>query len=77
MVEGWDKYYIDTVIDKNTVNKCRLTGFYGQPNTTRRLEAWTKLRVLNSWPKKPWLCYRDFNKIIRQDEKLGGCKKAL
>ena len=39
MVEGLDKYYIDTVIDKNTVNEWKLTGFYGEPDTARRLEA--------------------------------------
>ena len=41
MVEGLDRYYIDAVIDKNTENEWRLTGFYGEPNTARRHEAWT------------------------------------
>ena len=40
-VEGLDRYYIDAVIDKNTENEWRLTGFYGEPNTARRHEAWT------------------------------------
>ena len=76
MVEDSDRYYIDAMIDKNKENEWRLTGFYREPNTARRHEAWDKLRALNSQPEKPWLCYGDFNEIIRQDEKLGGFKEA-
>ena len=76
MVEDSDRYYIDAMIDKNKENEWRLTGFYREPNTARRHEAWDKLRALNSQPEKPWLCYGDFDEIIRQDEKLGGFKEA-
>ena len=65
-VEGSDRYYIDAVIDKNSENEWRLTGFYGEPDIARRHEARAKLKALNSQPEKPWLCYRDFNEIIRQ-----------
>ena len=75
MVEDSNKYYIDAVIDKNKENEWRLTGFYGEPGTARRHEAWDKLRALNMQPEKPWLCYGDFNEIIRQDEKLGGTRR--
>ena len=74
-VEDSDRYYVDAVIDKNTENEWKLTGFYGELDITRRHEAWAKLRALNSRPKKPWLCYRDFIEIIRQDEKLGGARR--
>ena len=74
-VEGSDRYYIDVVIEKKSENEWRLIGFYGEPNTTRRHEAWSKLRNLNSQLEKPWLCFRDFNEIIRQDEKLGGARR--
>ena len=76
-VEGSDRYFIDAVIDKDTKNEWRLTGFYGEPETARHHEVWTKLRALNSQLEKPWLCFKDFNEIIRQEEKLRGCKKAL
>ena len=74
-VEDSDRYYIDAVIDKNTENEWRLMGFYGEANTTRRHEAWDKLRALNSQLEKSWLCYGDFNKIIRKDENLRGSRR--
>ena len=38
-VEALGKYYIDAIIDKNTKNAWQLTGFYGELETTRRIEA--------------------------------------
>ncbi|XP_075636850.1 uncharacterized protein LOC142609106 [Castanea sativa] len=74
-VEGVDRNYIDAVIDKDTENEWRLTGFYGEPEIARHHEAWTILRALNSQSIKPWLCYGHFNEILRQDEKLGGASR--
>ena len=71
-VEGSDKYYIDAIININTSNQWRFTGFYGEPETTRRSEAWSKLRQLNFDSVMPWLYVGDFNEITRQEEKLGG-----
>ena len=71
-VEASGKYYIDAIIDKNTKNAWQLVGFYGEPETARRIEAWNKLRSLNSQPDISWLCVGDFNEITRQDEKVGG-----
>lgn len=34
------------------------------------------MRFLNSSPKIPWLCNWDFNKITKQDEKLGGATQS-
>ena len=49
-VESSHRYFIDVTIDKGTEGEWRLTGFYGEPKTTRRWEAWDKLRQLNSRP---------------------------
>ena len=70
-VEGSDKHYIDAVIDKNTENKWRLTGFYSEPNIARRHEAWDKLSALNSRLERSWMCYGNFNEIIRRMRKSG------
>ena len=75
-IEGLHKYYIDAVIDKNTSDQWHFTGFYGEPETTKRSEAWSKLRLLNSDPGIPWLCVGDYNEITRQDEKLGGAWRS-
>ena len=71
-VEDSSKYYIDVCIDKNTMQEWRFTGFYGEAETARRIEAWDSLRSLNHHPNTPWLCAGDFNELVIQDEKLGG-----
>ena len=40
-------YYIDAWVDKDTENQWRFTGFYGESETSRRIEAWDSLRNLN------------------------------
>ena len=75
-IEDLSNYYIDVCIDKNTVQEWRFTGFYGEPKTTRRSEAWDSLRSLNHHPNTPRLCAGDFNELVRQDEKLGGAIRS-
>ena len=43
-VEDFSKYCIDTIIDKNTDNAWRFTGFYREPITSRHCEAWDALQ---------------------------------
>ena len=64
-IEGSDKNFIHAVIDKGLESEWRLTGFYGEPKTARRFEAWDKIRRLNSNPERPWLCCGDFTEIVR------------
>ena len=71
-IMGSLKYYSHAVINKDSDNEWRLTGFYGEPETARRAEKWDQLRYLNSHSNTPWLWVGDFNEIIRQDEKVGG-----
>ena len=42
------RYYTDMIINRNTENAWRFTGFYGEPEIHRTSEAWSKLRSLNS-----------------------------
>ena len=70
-VEDSSKYCINVLVEKNTPQEWRFTGFYGEPVTARRHEAWSKLRTLNDKPNIPWLCAGDFNEITRQEEKVG------
>nr|POF20769.1 hypothetical protein CFP56_73574 [Quercus suber] len=52
--------------------KWRLTGFYRQPDTSRREETWTLLESLKHSNNLLWLCLGDYNEIISQAEKSGG-----
>ncbi|XP_075645796.1 uncharacterized protein LOC142616949 [Castanea sativa] len=62
----------DTTINKNRPDEWRFTGFYGELDTHKRHESWTKLRDLKSKKTSPWLCAGDFNEITLQLEKVGG-----
>ena len=68
-------YFIDTIINENTENAWRFTGFYGESETHRRSKAWSKLRSLNSRMNIPWICGGDFNEIVRQEEKWSEASK--
>lgn len=47
-IEDSHKYFINATIDKNLATEWRFMGFYGEPKTHKRIEAWNKLRGLNS-----------------------------
>ena len=73
-VEGSDKNHIDTIINKNKDNEWRFIGFYGEPDTQKRIESWDLLRTLKRKFQSPWLCAGDFNELVRAEEKLGGSR---
>ena len=75
-VEGFDKNHIDTIINKNKDNKWRFIGFYGEPDTQKRVESWDLLKDLNQKFRLPWLCVGDFNELVRSEEKLGGNRRS-
>jgi hypothetical protein len=53
----------------------KLTGFYGQPNWTKRKESWDLLCHLKGFQPGPWLGCGDFNEIVAQHEKSGGANR--
>ncbi|XP_050259116.1 uncharacterized protein LOC126704130 [Quercus robur] len=75
-VDSFSKYHIDSIINKGSDEAWRFTGFYGEPATHKRIEAWNKLRLLNNKHELPWLCAGDFNEIARHSEKLGGNNRS-
>ena len=75
-VEGFDKNHIDAIVNKNKEHEWRFTGFYGEPDTHRRIESWDLLQNLNQKFNIPWLCAGDFNELIKGDEKLGGNRRG-
>jgi hypothetical protein len=74
-IQNYSRWHINAVMKEfeGGVPR-RLTGFYGQPDWTRRKESWALLRHLKDFQPSPWLCCGDFNEINAQHEKLGGAR---
>ncbi|KAL0001323.1 hypothetical protein SO802_015104 [Lithocarpus litseifolius] len=68
--------HIDVIVNKNSGDPWRFTGFYGEPETHKRQESWDLLRSLYGQSSLLWLCVGDFNEIVKQSEKLGGRLKS-
>ena len=47
-VHSFSPSHIDAIVDENSPNAWRFTGFYGAPEAHNREESWTLLRRLNS-----------------------------
>ena len=63
--------YIDGIVNEgSTSNKWHMTGFYGNPDTSRRVESWKLLNSLSAISPLPWLVIVDFNEIKLASEKV-------
>nr|GMD72664.1 uncharacterized protein LOC109162712 [Ipomoea batatas] len=72
-IQPYSSRHIDTVIAHNDGEKFwRFTGFYGQPDRSRRAEGWELLKKLSMRSNLPWVVAGDFNDIMHQSEKNGG-----
>jgi exonuclease III len=72
-IQNYTRKHISAVVHFPDRSKSwRLTGFYGNPDWTKRYESWTLLRHLKLYEPDAWLCIGDFNEIIDQNEKWGG-----
>ena len=70
-VSSYSHHHIDAVVDGNSQQPWRFTGFYGFPTLAGKHVAWDILRVLVNHHHLPWLCRGDFNELLRGDEKWG------
>ena len=65
--------HIDALVDGGIeYGWWRMTGFYGNLETAKRPESWTKLKQLSNTSTLPWIVIGDFNEITRMYEKEGG-----
>ena len=72
-IRGYSKWFIDAeVVCGNVQGSWRFTGFYGQPDTSKREETWQILEAFGHSNVLPWLCIGDYNEILSNSEKLGG-----
>ena len=70
-VDNFSKYHIDAVVNGATTEPWRFTGFYGEPNTSYREEAWSIIHMSQTKLHLPWCCMGDFNELLQTKEKRG------
>ncbi|KAL4627161.1 hypothetical protein ACB092_05G147900 [Castanea dentata] len=72
-VQTYSPRHIDAIVTEEQGNKkWRFTGFYGNPETSKREESWKLLEQLSRSCDLPWVCMGDFNEIMHSGEKVGG-----
>ena len=75
-VQTFSQSHIDALVDGGAeYGWWHLTGFYGNPETSRRKESWAKMKHLGTTSSLPWLVIGDFNEIISMSEKEGGSSR--
>lgn len=70
-VRPWCQYFLDTEVAFDG-KICRITGFYGEPNTEQRKKPWDALRYLSAQDDLPWICVGDYNEALFQSDQCGG-----
>lgn len=53
-----------------------LVGFYGSPYAAKKQKVWEELCALLKSFKVTWVCIRDFNVILNDEEKRGGVSQG-
>lgn len=72
-IQTYSSSHIDAwVHGVDNVGWWHLTGFYGEPDTSKRVESWQKMKHLCGTSDLPWLIIGDFNEITCVEEKEGG-----
>ncbi|XP_075668715.1 uncharacterized protein LOC142638569 [Castanea sativa] len=72
-----NRWYIDALIDLGSeIGIWRLTGFYENPETHKRIGSWEILKNLGQMCDKPWVCIGDFNEVLSVTEKEGGANRS-
>ncbi|XP_074352931.1 uncharacterized protein LOC141692091 [Apium graveolens] len=64
--------HIDIAISENGVHTWRLTGFYGEPDRSKRRRTWELLKNLSRDSNLSWCTIGDMNNILSQSDKRGG-----
>ena len=72
-VQTFSDNHIDAIVDQGvTGHQWRITGFYGNLETSKRQESWLLLKRLATLNSLPWVCIGDFNELMHVREKEGG-----
>ena len=76
-VLSWSKGHIHARVAGNGFLPWFLTGFYGHPVPSLRVQSWELLRRLGKDANGGWMCMGDFNEIIGNYEKVGGNLRSI
>lgn len=69
-------FYIDTLVEGGSkFGRWKLTGFYGNPDTSLRADSWRLLQSLSTISDLTWVVIGDFNEIRNVEEKEGGASQ--
>jgi hypothetical protein len=75
-IQNYSRRHINAIVMKSKEGiPWKLIGFYGNPNNVLRNESWSLLRHLKYFSPEPWLCIRDFNEIMHQEENMSEAKQ--
>lgn len=76
-VQTFSQTHIDAVVDRGIgIGKWHLTRFYGNPDTRKRPESWSKLKHLKGTSNLSWLTIGDFNELTSLSETEGGSTRS-
>ncbi|KAK6128869.1 hypothetical protein DH2020_037386 [Rehmannia glutinosa] len=76
-IKSYSCGHIDSVVQDGDKN-WRFTGFYGNPDSSKRRDSWKLMRRLAQMPDLhsiPWIVGGDFNEIYSSNEKSGGRRR--
>ncbi|XP_059446325.1 uncharacterized protein LOC132177864 [Corylus avellana] len=75
-IQNYSRRHINaTIRSEYGAQPWTLTGFYGNPDVSKRKESWNLLQHLRSLSCNKWMCVGDFNEILADSEKVGANKR--
>ncbi|XP_059445337.1 uncharacterized protein LOC132177129 [Corylus avellana] len=75
-IQNYSRRHINAIEKRNEDGFIwKLTGFYGNPDSSKRKESWALLQHLKSFLPEAWMCVGDFIEITHQEEKTGEARR--
>ncbi|KAL0358468.1 UNVERIFIED_CONTAM: hypothetical protein Sangu_0696200 [Sesamum angustifolium] len=69
---SFSRYHMDARVQlREGEDYWRFTGFYGEPDSSKRAVSWDLLKCLSRLSNLPWICVGDYNAILSDIEKEG------
>ena len=77
-VQSYSDSHIDAIIGQgDDGQEWRLTGFYDNPETSKKEESWLLLKRLSRLNSMSWVCLGDFNELMNDGEEEGGSARPV